>query len=309
MAELIGFILTIDAIFTWALASLVYKWSLGKTPAKGNLFFRLCCTSVGTFLFSLAFGNYLFLKNLNEQELIGYLIACIISGLSVTIGDLFYYMSLKRIDSSRVYPLVQLSLLFVYPFSFIFFDEEITFSILIGGLIILSSVFILSSKDKTENSNSINEDKSPENLILGVILAIGTAFFWALAIVSYNQARIITGDVFVTNFFRVSFAMIVIGLLGLFQREYFDGFKKENRGNLKYFIYIGMGGILSLGFADTLFYKAAEINGLVLTSTFTVNTPMIQQIFAILILKEKFRKRFILAVFLIIAGNYIIIFL
>ncbi len=309
MAELIGFILTIDAIFTWALASLVYKWSLGKTPAKGNLFFRLCCTSVGTFLFSLAFGNYLFLKNLNEQELIGYLIACIISGLSVTIGDLFYYMSLKRIDSSRVYPLVQLSLLFVYPFSFIFFDEEITFSILIGGLIILSSVFILSSKDKTENSNSINEDKSPENLILGVILAIGTAFFWALAIVSYNQARIITGDVFVTNFFRVSFAMIVIGLLGLFQREYFDGFKKENRGNLKYFIYIGMGGILSLGFADTLFYKAAEINGLVLTSTFTVNTPMIQQIFAILILKEKFRKRFILAVFLIIAGNYIILFL
>lgn len=309
MAELIGFILTIDAIFTWALASLVYKWSLGKTPAKGNLFFRLCCTSVGTFLFSLAFGNYLFLKNLNEQELIGYLIACIISGLSVTIGDLFYYMSLKRIDSSRAYPLVQLSLLFVYPFSFIFFDEEITFSILIGGLIILSSVFILSSKDKTENSNSINEDKSPENLILGVILAIGTAFFWALAIVSFNQARIITGDVFVTNFFRVSFAMIVIGLLGLFQREYFDGFKKENRGNLKYFIYIGMGGILSLGFADTLFYKAAEINGLVLTSTFTVNTPMIQQIFSILILKEKFRKRFILAVFLIIAGNYIILFL
>jgi len=309
MAELIGFILTIDAIFTWALASLVYKWSLGKTPAKGNLFFRLCCTSVGTFLFSLAFGNYLFLKNLNEQELIGYLIACIISGLSVTIGDLFYYMSLKRIDSSRAYPLVQLSLLFVYPFSFIFFDEEITFSILIGGLIILSSVFILSSKDKPENSNSINEDKSPEKLILGVILAIGTAFFWALAIVSFNQARIITGDVFVTNFFRVSFAMIVIGLLGLFQREYFDGFKKENRGNLKYFIYIGMGGILSLGFADTLFYKAAEINGLVLTSTFTVNTPMIQQIFAILILKEKFRKRFILAVFLIIAGNYIILFL
>jgi len=161
MAELIGFILTIDAIFTWALASLIYKWGLGKTPAKGNLFFRLCCTSVGTFLFSLAFGNYLFLKNLNEQELIGYLIACIISGLSVTIGDLFYYMSLKRIDSSRAYPLVQLSLLFVYPFSFIFFDEEITFSILIGGLIILSSVFILSSKDKPENSNSINEDKSP----------------------------------------------------------------------------------------------------------------------------------------------------
>lgn len=309
MAELIGFVLTVDAIFTWALASLVYKWGLEKTPAKGNLFFRLCCTSIGTFVFSIAFSNYMFLKNLNEQELIGYLIACIISGLSVTIGDLCYYMSLKKIDASRAYPLVQLSLLFVYPFSFIFFDEQITFSILIGGILILSSVFILSSKDKPNNRNSNNDDKVPENLILGVILAIGTAFFWAVAIISFNQARIITGDVFVTNFFRVISATIIIGILALFQKEYFDGFRKENRGNLKYFIYIGIGGILSLGFADTLFYKAAEINGLILTSTFTVNTPMVQQIFSILILKEKLRKRFIIAVFLIIVGNYIILFL
>lgn len=309
MAELIGFVLTIDAIFTWALASLVYKWGLEKTSAKGNLFFRLCCTSLGTFVFSIVFSNYIFLKNLNKQEFLGYLIACMISGLSVTIGDLCYYMSLKKIDASRAYPLVQLSLLFVYPFSFIFFDEQITFSILIGGLLILSSIFILSSKDKPDNRNNNIDDKFPENLILGVILAIGTAFFWALAIISYNQARIITGDVFVTNFFRVIFATIIIAILALFQREYFDGFRKENRENLKYFIYIGMGGILSLGFADTLFYKAAEINGLVLTSTFTVNTPMVQQIFSILILKEKLRKRFILAVFLIIVGNYIILFL
>ncbi|MFX0139113.1 MAG: EamA family transporter, partial [Candidatus Hodarchaeota archaeon] len=71
----------------------------------------------------------------------------------------------------------------------------------------------------------------------------------------------------------------------------------------------GIAGVLSLGFADTLFYKAAEINGLILTSTFTVNTPMVQQIFSILILKEKFRKRFIFAVILIIFGNYIILFL
>ena len=57
------------------------------------------------------------------------------------------------------------------------------------------------------------------------------------------------------------------------------------------------------------YIKAGEINGLVLTSTFAVNTPMVQQIFSILILKEKFRKRFIIAVILIIGGNYIILFL
>ncbi len=138
---------------------------------------------------------------------------------------------------------------------------------------------------------------------------MGTSFFWALAIVSFNQARIITNDVFTTNFFRVLFAMIFIGMLGIFQRDYYSGFKKNNRKNLKYFIYIGIAGILSLGFADSLFYKAAEINGLIFTSTITASTPLIQQLASVLILKEKFRKRFLIAVILIILGNYIIIFL
>ncbi len=311
MAELIGYVLTLDAIFTWALASLVYKWGLGKTQPKANLFFRLCCVSLSTFLISLIFGNYFFLKDMNNADLTVFLMICLISGLSVTIGDLFYYMSLKRIDASRAYPLTQLSLIFVYPFSFFLFGEEITISILIGGALILSSVFILSSKDKSDKNNlerSLKERIS-EDLIIGILLAIGTAFFWAVAYVSLNQARILTGDVLVSNFIRVGFGMIVIAILGIFKKEYYSGFTKENRDNLKYFIYIGIAGMLSLGLADAIFIKAAEINGLVLTSTFTVNTPMVQQIFSILILKEKFRKRFLIAVGLIIAGNYIILFL
>ncbi|MFX1501815.1 MAG: GRP family sugar transporter [Promethearchaeota archaeon] len=311
MAELIGYLFIIFTIFVWALASLVYKKGLEKTQPKANLFFRLCCTSVGTFIFSLIFGSFIVLRNLTSSELIGYLIACLVSGLSVTIGDLFYYMSLRKIDASRTYPLVQLSLIFVIFFSFVFFGEEITYSSLLGGALILSSVFILSTKDKSEKNDlkrSLKE-KVSEDLILGVLLAIGTAFFWALAYISFNQARILTGDVFLSNFIRVVFGMIAIAILGMFQRDYYGGFKKENRSNLKYFMYIGLAGILSLGFADAVYIKAAEINGLVLTSIFTANTPMVQQILSILILKEKFRKRFIMAVILIIIGNYIILFL
>ena len=212
MVEIIGIIMVCDAIFTWALASLVYKWGLERTEPKANLLFRLCCVSLGTFIFSLILGNYLFLRNLSNQNLIDYFIACIISGLSVTVGDLLYYMSLKRIDASRTYPLVQLSLLFVYPFSFLFFGEELTFSILIGGMLILSSVFILSSKDKSEKTktNKSFKERISEDLIIGVLFAIGCAFFWAIAIISYNQARIISSDVFCTNFFRVFFALIAI---------------------------------------------------------------------------------------------------
>lgn len=311
MVEIIGLFFAIFTIFVWALASLVYKKGLEKTQPKANLFFRLCCTSLGTFVFSLIFGNFILLGNLSNLELIDYFIACLISGLSVTIGDLLYYMSLSKIDASRTYPLVQLSLIFVIFFSIIFFGEEISISIIVGGSLILSSVIILSSKDKSEKNNekrSIKE-KISEDLILGVLYAISTAFFWALAYVTFNQARIISGDVFGANFFRVVFALVAVALLGIFQREYFEGFKKENRINLKYFVYIGIAGILSLGFADALYIKAAEISGLILISTFTVNTPMVQQIFSILILKEKFRKRFIIAVILIIVGNYIILFL
>jgi DME family drug/metabolite transporter len=311
MAELIGYILTLDALITWGVASLVYKFSLGKIESKPSLLFRLIFVSCSSFLLSLLFGSFTSIFLLDAQNIAEYLIACLISGLSVTIGDLLYFISLEKIDVSRAFPLTQLSLIFVYPFAFILFGEELKLSILLGGALILLSVFFLSSKDKPKNivNDPEKEKMEKEDLVLGVLLAVGAAFLWGLAIVAFNQARIISNDVFTTNFVRVFFGAILFLIIGMFQRDFYSGFKKTNRKYIKYFLFVGIAGALSLGLADTLFYKAVEINGLVLTSTFTANTPMVQQILSILILKEKFRKRFIIAVLLIIAGNYIILFL
>lgn len=316
MDELIGYLFAFDAVVTWALASLVYKFF--QTNVKANIFFRLICVTSFTFIISLFIGSYQFFLNLSKIELISYFLMCFISGGSVTLGDLLYFAALKRIDASRAYPLTQLSLIFVYPFAFIFFGEMISPTTLIGGLIILSSVFFLSKKDKPKQElipeeSHLHKEKSEESteeIVIGVSLAIGTAVLWALAIISFNQARILSNDVFSTNFIRIFLATFFLGVYGLmFDRTFFLGFKKENKDKLKYFGYIGIAGSLSLGFADSLFYKAAEINGLVLTSSITANTPMAQQIFSILFLKEKKRPFFIIAVILIILGNYLIIFL
>ncbi len=314
MAELIGYLLTLDAIITWSLASLVYKFGLGKTDTKGTILFRLCCVSLFTFIISLIIGSYSFFSRLSEHELTIYLISCLICGLSVTIGDLMYFTSLKKIDASRAFPLTQLSLVFVYPFAFFLFGEELTWSIFIGGMLIISSVFLLSKKDSenaeiTNEREQIDNNKRETNIYIGVALATGAAFCWAITMVTFHQARAISHDVHVTNFIRTFLATISVATLGLFQRDYYCAFKKENREDLKYYGYMGIAGSLSLGLADSLFYEAAGINGLILTSTITANTPMVQQIFSILILKEKFRKRFLIAVCLIIIGNYIILFL
>ncbi|MFW9952892.1 MAG: EamA family transporter [Candidatus Thorarchaeota archaeon] len=311
MPELIGYILTLDALFTWALASLVYKYALRKTKTKASLLFRLIIVTSWTFFISLIFGNYSLLFVLNSQQYGGYLVACAFSGISVTIGDLLYFISLQKIDASRAYPLTQLSLVFVYPFAFLLFGDLLTISILLGGAFILSSVFILSSKDSNQKSqvqlNSQNEPK--ESLYIGILCALGCAFLWALAIVSFKQASIIFEDVFITNFIRIAFAAGLFSIIGLFNKDFSLAFKREERKHIKYYIYVGIAGSLSLGLADSFFYKAVEINGLILTSTFTANTPMVQQLFSILFLKERFRKRFFIAVALIIIGNYVIIFL
>jgi drug/metabolite transporter (DMT)-like permease len=312
MAELIGYILTLDALFTWGIASLVYKFSLGKIKSKPSLLFRLIFVLCSTFLLSLLFGSFSSIFLLDTQHMTEYLVACLISGFTVTIGDLLYFISLEKIDVSRAFPLTQLSLIFVYPFAFILFGEEVKLSVLLGGFLILSSVFFLSSKDKPTDleNHSENPKKEGENVPLGVLFAVGAAFLWGLSIVAFNYVtKNITNDVFTTNFVRVFFGAILFLVIGIFKKDFYSGFSKINRKKIKYFIFVGLAGALSLGLADTLFYKAAEINGLVLTSTFTANTPMVQQILSILILKEKFRKRFIIAIGLIIVGNYIILFL
>ncbi|TXT64006.1 MAG: 4-amino-4-deoxy-L-arabinose-phosphoundecaprenol flippase subunit ArnF [Promethearchaeota archaeon] len=320
MDQLLGYIFVLNAVITWALASLVYKFGLGKTAVKASLLFRLTCVSSFTFLVSLIFGNYHFLFNGATDIVLPYFGMCFISGFSVTLGDILYFASLQKIDSSRAYPLTQLSLVFVYPFAFVFFGELISPSTLIGGVIILSSVVFLSSKDKPkkklDNEDSINHDnanekvESKEELLLGVLMAIGTAVLWAISIISFNQARILSNEVFSTNFIRIFIATIIIGIYGIvFDKQFLLGFKKESRVNLKYFAYIGIAGSLSLGLADSLFYKAAQLNGLVLTSTITANTPMAQQLLSVALLKEKFRPRFLVAVALIILGNYLILFL
>jgi len=310
LVDLFGLGLAIYALTIWSIASIVYKWGLGHTEPKANLFFRLCCVTIGTLIFTLIFGNLFIFSSLSAQASFDFIIACIVSGLSVTVGDLLYYMALKKIDASRAYPLIQLNLVFILPFGYFLFGETITPAILIGAAFILSSVFLLSMndipKDGSEKSKILT--KESEKLTQGIIISIIAAFLWALSAISFNQARIISGEVFSTNFFRVLFSVIAFSIWGIFKREYYGAFKKENRKYMKYFVFIGIAGMLSLGFADTLYYKAVEINGLVLTTTFTVNTPMVQQILSVIVLKEKFRKKFILAVTLIIIGNYIILF-
>jgi len=124
MPDIFGLFLALDALLTWGMASLVYKFSLRKIESKSGVLFRLIFVSCSTFIFALIFGTFSFLPLLSSQNFISYIIACLISGLSVTIGDLLYFASLKKIDASRAFPLTQLSLIFVYPFALFRFLKE-----------------------------------------------------------------------------------------------------------------------------------------------------------------------------------------
>ena len=303
------------AVFTWALSSIGYKKSLGtkgsveRDPITSLAFRNTIVTLFLTIVLPI-FGKLSGLFTIPSEIRLEYWIFAFISGLMDLLGHACYFIALRHLDSSRVYPFISFQMLFTYPIAIFVFGDAIPQFLWLSMILIIIGVGFVGKPD--------NQDKGMENLSLpekkvhnkkGILFGIATGAFFALFYLSMTMQNRIWNGVWESNYARLLLSSITICGYILLRPKHRPHFKtKEDKEKIKSYVMTGVFACLSAGIGDTLYQLGVNENGSNVSITIASGTPLLNQIFALIFLKEKFRPIFLIGVFFIIAGNILVVF-
>lgn len=143
--------------------------------------------------------------------------------LGITLADLFFFMALNRLGAGLMAIVECLYLPCVILFSFLLLNENLSIGGMIGGMMVLSAVFLGSYVPR---SKKMEIDKNP-HLLSGIIYGFLAMFFVALGIVIIKRLLDHT-DVLWANFVRVSAGVVTLMIIVMFhpkRRKYFQELK------------------------------------------------------------------------------------
>jgi len=199
-----------------------------------------------------------------------WLLATLISAVSF-LGLLFYNKSIKESTVSHSITITSTSALFGVITSIIFYNESITWSLLLALFMIVSGLFLIEGKKPV-----INWSK-------GTLYAILASFFWGTTFALFKIPVNKIGDV---NFSLVleSTVLICSFLIFMSQRK----IPNTHKPTVRTYMFILILGVL--GFIGVIFYnKAVQIVDVSKLSVLGAFTPVITICIAHLWLKEKFK--------------------
>lgn len=314
MVSAFGFIMVVIAVLMWASASIGYKKALGadgvsiRNPIT-SMFVRIFCI----FLFMIPFG--LLLGDLpslfSMQENVGlYWTYAFLSGVFGVGAEFCYFNALRRLDSSRVYPLINTQTLFTFPFSYFIFGESITALLAVAAVMMIFGVlFIGGAKDDADlGMNLLDDEKKKKNYIYGILGGIGTGFFFALGFITLALQNQIYNGIVEANTTRTLFYTLLMTVIMIVSPKNRPKYKTdEDREMMRAYLMTGLFGIISFGIGDSLYQIGVQLNGTAISIIIASSAPILNQVFSIAFLKEKFRWKFMIGVVLIIFGNILAI--
>jgi transporter family protein len=92
-------------------------------------------------LFSLSLGLFKELKTIDSKALV----LIVLAGISGALSWLFYFYALKDGNASAVVALDRLSVIFVIILSFFFLNQELTFKVVVGGVLLTIGAILVAS--------------------------------------------------------------------------------------------------------------------------------------------------------------------
>ncbi|MCK5695504.1 MAG: DMT family transporter [Desulfobacula sp.] len=217
---MLGSIFALTSAFFWASAVILFKKS-GEvfSPVSLNIyknFVALILISLTMLILNIPFFP--------DKPINDWLLLALSGFLGITLADLFFFMSLNRLNAGLFAIVECLYLPSVIFFSFIFLGENLNTGAIIGGILILSAVVVGSMRKK-----SPPDKKSPENspLLSSIMIGCLSIIFMAIGIVIIKELLEYT-DVFWATLVRLAagtISLFIIVLCHPKRKRYFNELK------------------------------------------------------------------------------------
>ncbi len=273
----------------WSLSIVLYKRFSRSVPVIKINIFRLlgsiltlapACILLGCLLWN-----------------VGVIYAALSGILALAIGDTAYIYSSSIIGVSVAAPIAYLYVI-VVQFLAIMYGENLTSGKIIAALLAVLSIFLITSEKV--------DTKIHRRKIIGITLALVTCIAWSLGQVVLKPATRFLNPLEITLIRALAGLLTLFILYPLLITKLRNNVKNFN--NSKTFLYILLIGALDLALGSYLFvYSIANI-GVDYTVIITGTIPVIAQLFANLVEREKLTIRHILSSLLVSLGIMIVTF-
>ncbi|MBT6339697.1 MAG: DMT family transporter [Desulfobacula sp.] len=216
---MLGSVFALTSAFLWACAVILFKKSGDVfSPVSLNIYKSI----VALVLVSLTMV-ILDIPFIPDKPINDWLLLAVSGFIGITLADLFFFMALNSLGAGIVAIVECLYLPSVIFFSFILLKEDLSLGAIIGGLLVLTAVFVGSMRTK-KTLDKTQESKSP---LPGIIIGCLSMIFLAAGIVMIKDLLERT-DVFWATLVRVAAATVSLLVLILFhpkRRQYFRELK------------------------------------------------------------------------------------
>lgn len=292
MISVSGILIVIAAMSCWAVAGIGFKFAMGSDGMEDrdpitSLVIRASIITLFLFVMTLLIGDIDVLFSMDPEIRMRYWIFATLAAICSTLGDICYFFALRFLDSSRVYPLINTQMLFTYPV-----------------------IFVSNPDSKDRGMQNFNQQQKKKRYTKGIFLGMLTGFFWSMIYINMAVQNQIYHAPLESNFAHLIVYTIIIWIIVIIRPKHFPKFNlsSKNKEKMKAYLITGFFGIISAGIGDWIYQIGIIENGVAISITIASTTPLVNQILAIIILKEKFRKQLIIGVTLIVIANILIIF-
>ncbi|MBE0527379.1 MAG: DMT family transporter [Candidatus Thorarchaeota archaeon] len=290
---LIGSLIGLFTAFLWAISTNVYKTQSNEaTPIAIAALKMWAAMAFMSFIVILPFRTIPF--NVPIETLV-VLITSV--AISLVIGDIVYLIAQERIGVSYAFPIANIFPIFTYIIAIFFLSETIIISRFVGIIVAVLGVSLI-SREQAVSNESQNLKKFDA---LGIGLSLIAAFCWSLGSILL-QVGVADIEPIDANFVRMLFggAIFVPVVLTALNR----GMPKPTKRATKIVVSVGF---LGMTMGSLLYTYTVKLIGASIASLLGSTSPLFAVPISIILLKEQFSRRSIVAVLLTVFGVALVI--